>query len=169
MTNSANVNASTHYTNLFKSWGKPYGAKPDAASLDTVHKLGARPGKQALAIAMGMRDSGVTGSQIIMACSAPQFNKMRGFITDGLLKREPASKTDEGHTVYKLTLTAKGKQRVERTEKALAKAAEAAAAEPEVQAKPVKKAAAKPRKPKATVTAEPATVITEPQAEQPAA
>ena len=107
-----------HYTNFFKGWQvKLLGPKPTAEQLDAIHKLGARPGKQALANAMSLRDCGVTGSQIVIACGAPQLNKMRGFISDGLLKREATPKTDAGHTVYKMTLTAKGSAKVKGVEK----------------------------------------------------
>jgi len=136
MTNSNN--AATHYADTFKGWSgekaKLLGPKPTAETLDAVHKLGARPGKQALAIAMGLRETGITAAQMQIACGAPQLNKMRGFITDAFLKRVAAPKVD-GHTCYKLELTAKGKQRIERAEKALAKAEAAGAAEGEPKAK----------------------------------
>ena len=99
------------YADVFKKWDvKHLGPKPAAKDLDVIHKLGARPGKQALANAMALRPNGVTGSEIVIACGAPQLNKMRGFIADGLLKRE-AVPPRGGHTVYKLTLTAKGASR----------------------------------------------------------
>lgn len=149
-------NAATHYADIFKGWSgekaKMLGPKPTAELLDHVHKLGARPGKQALAIAMGLRDCGITAGQMQIACGAPQLNKMRGFITDAFVKRLAAPKV-EGHTVYRLELTAKGKQRIERAEKQLAKAeAAGAAVEGEAPAKPAKKAASK-RKPKAAKVA----------------
>ena len=141
------TNAAGWYGGFFKAWQvKLLGPKPTEAMLDTIHKLGARPGKQALANAMALRDCGVTGSQIVIACGAPQLNKMRGFITDGLLKRE-AVPAAGNHTVYKLTLTAKGAART--------KAAEAKSANV---AKPAKvKAAPKPRKPKVTEAPAPVT------------
>lgn len=106
-----------HYADTFKGWdSKHLGGKPTAKDLDSIHKLGARPGKQALANAMALRPQGVTGAEIVIACGAPQLNKMRGFITDGLLKRE-AVPPRNGHTVYKLTLTAKGASRVKGAEK----------------------------------------------------
>jgi len=102
-----------HYDNFFKGWDvKRVGPKPTAKDLDTIHKLGARPGKQALANAMSLRPCGVTGSQIVMVCGAPQLNKMRGFVADGLLKREAVPPSAEGHTVYKMSVTAKGASRV---------------------------------------------------------
>lgn len=142
------------YADTFKAWqAKLVGPKPANTSLDTIHKLNARPGKQALACAMAMRPDGVTGSEIIIACGAPQLNKMRGFITDGLLKREAAPPRN-GHTVYKLTLTSKGATRVKGSEaKAAAKAD-----------KPAKvKKVTKPRKPKAdkVTVAVPAAPVTD--------
>lgn len=142
-------NVQNWYGTVFKSWNtKALGPKPTAEMLASIHGLQARPGKQALACAMALRDCGVTAGQIVIACGAPQLNKMRGFITDALLKRLPVPPSTEGHTVYRLELTAKGKQRVERTAKAAAeKTAEGDGAKAD---KPkAKKAAAKgARKPK---------------------
>ena len=150
------INASTFYGNVFKAWPKAVGAKPDASMLDTVHKLGARPGKQALALML--RPEGVSGAQIVMACGAPQLNKMRETCTKGLAKRLPASATAEGHTVYKLALTAKGETKVAK--------ANTVTEAPAKKAKKVK--AAKPVKVTEPVTVE-TVVTTEPVTEQPAA
>lgn len=129
------------YGSVFKSWQvKQLGPKPTADMLASIHGLGARPGKQALASAMALRDCGVTAGQIVIACGAPQLNKMRGFITDALLKRLPVSPSAEGHTVYKLELTAKGNQRIARADKV---AADKAAAGETKADKPVAKAAGK--------------------------
>lgn len=128
MSNANNVlNA---YAEIFKSWSgdraKLLGAKPTAEQITCIHGLGLRPGKQALANAMMLREKGATANQIVMACGAPQLNRMRGLIADAYVRRDMhVSKTAEGHTVYKLELTAKGKAKVERTAKAQA-AAEAA-------------------------------------------
>lgn len=153
------------YSNVFKAWnGKALGPKPSADMLASIHNLGARPGKQALASAMALRDCGVTAGQIVIACGAPQLNKMRGFITDALLKRVAVPPSSEGHTVYKLEVTAKGKQRIERTVKAKAKAD----ADGEAVEKPVIKTAGKAKgtsKPKAKPVA-PATVEQPQQAPQ---
>ena len=153
---TTNNDATGWYANVLKGWqAKLLGRKPTAGELDTIHKLGARPGKQALANAMALRECGVTGAQIVMACGAPQLNKMRGFIGDGVLKREPTPPSSEGHTVYKLKLTPKGETRVKQ-----------AAAAPKAdtgKAKPVKAAAAKaankPRKVKAVPASELATLL----------
>ncbi|MDE2215536.1 MAG: hypothetical protein KGJ61_10555 [Candidatus Omnitrophica bacterium] len=121
-----------HYTNLLKGFNvKAIGRKPTEAELAMVHTF-ARPGKQALALALMARETGVTGSQIVMACGAPQLNKMRDLVAKGYFKRVPAPITEAGHTVYQLALTAKGTAKV--------KAAEAAAvkAEAEAPGKPAK-------------------------------
>lgn len=150
MSNTANV--TTHYAEIFKGWDvKLLGPKPTAEMLQSIHGLSARPGKQALACAMGLREKGVTAGQIVIACGAPQLNKMRGFIEDALLKRLPAPKTAAGHTVYKLELTAKGKLKVERTAKAdAAKAEQGKGVEADKPAKA--KGAAKKAKAKVTPT-----------------
>ena len=154
------TNATTFYANVFKAWPKACGAKPDAAMLDTVHKLCAEPGKQALALALMLRPEGVSGAQIVMACGAPQLNKMRETCTRGLAKRLPAPATETGHTVYKLALTAKGETKVAK-----------ANAAPEAPAKKAK--GASKRKAKGDKVTEPVTVetvpATEPVTEQPAA
>jgi hypothetical protein len=151
MTNVANkTDVTSYYAPMFKAWSKAHGSKPTAEMLISVHGLGARPGKQALASAMALRPEGVTGSQIILATGAPQLNKMRGFITDGVLKRLPAPPSAEGHKVYRLELTAKGKQRIASTAAREAKLNEAGKATDavekpaKVKAKPAKKAASKP-------------------------
>ena len=168
-------NATGWYSHVFGDWqGKLLGRKPTAAELSTIHALGARPGKQALANAMALRESGVTGSQIIIACGAPQLNKMRGFIADGMLKRIPTAPSAEGHQVYKLELTAKGQAKVKAAEKADADAK----AEKPKQAKPKSAKSARKAERKAKVKAaeaekveaapvEPVTVPVEPvQVEQ---
>lgn len=152
------MNNSNFYQNTFKSWQtKLLGSKPTEAMLASIHNLNARPGKQALACAMALRPEGVTAGQIQIACGAPQLNKMRGFITDALLKREMVPPTAQGHTVYKLHVTPKGEQRIKRSEAAALKAAEQGkgeAAEKPAKAKATKaKGASKPRKAKAAPAA----------------
>jgi hypothetical protein len=90
---------------------------------------------------MGLRDCGVTGSQIVIACGAPQLNKLRGYVADAKLKRLPTPPAVNGHTVYKLELTAKGKACVERDAKRKAEADDAGKAADT--AKPAKAAKAK--------------------------
>jgi len=150
-------NITNAYAPFFKNWAKALGSKPTEAQLTAVHGLGCRPGKQALAIAMGLRDTGVSNAQIIQACGNPQLNKMRGLITDAFLKRDmSAPPNDAGHTVYKLVVTKKGEARIERAAKAAA-ALEAAgeAAPAEKPAKVKAKAKGKAKKAKPAVTSEP--------------
>jgi hypothetical protein len=136
------TNASTHYTAMFKNWQlKLLGPKPSTEQLAAVHGLGARPGKQALAIAMATRECGVTGSQIVIACGAPQLNKMRGLVADALLRELPAPLAENGHKVYHLEVTPKGRQRIERSFKA--EAAKVAAGAAEAEKAPAKKAKGK--------------------------
>ena len=149
------------YGEVFKAWqAKLLGSKPTAEMLANIHKLGARPGKQALANAMALRPEGVTGAQIIIACGAPQLNKMRGFIADALLKRLPTSPSPQGHQVYKLEVTAKGMQRIAKAEKLAADVAENAKGE--TKAKPVGKAKGTPKVKRAKVTAKPVEPVSEP-------
>jgi len=138
-----------HYANYFKNWQvKLVGSKPTETMLDHIHKLGARPGKQALANAMSLRPEGVTGSQIVITCGAPQLNKMRGFVSDGLLKREATPKLGD-HTVYKNTVTAKGLAKIKAFKADTAKVT----AKPVAKAKVAKAKVAKVRKQKpATMT-----------------
>lgn len=139
------------YANTFKAWQvKQVGPKPTADMLATVHGLGLRPGKQALANAMALRDCGVTGAQIVMVCGAPQLNRMRGLISDGHVKREAVPPNEFGHAVYKITLTPKGAKRVAGTAKAADKAAVSGDdAEVKPVTKPKAKRTSKPRKVKA--------------------
>ena len=139
-------NHSKPYAPFFKGWSvKQLGDKPSDQLLSTVHALGLRPGKQALANAMALRDGGVTGAQIVMATGAPQLNRMRGLIAAGDFKRAMVAPNDQGHTVYKVTLTPKGEAHIKRAIEAAAKAALTGDA-PKAKAK---KATSKPRKAKA--------------------
>lgn len=112
------------YAPLFKGWQvKVMGAKPADDLLATAHAFG-RPGKQSLALAMAMRPEGVSGAQIVMACGAPQNNHRRGLIAGGQFKRDMSVPPNEqGHTVYRVTLTAKGEAAMKRKAEAEAKAA----------------------------------------------
>jgi hypothetical protein len=131
--------ATQWYTAQFKAWPKQAGPKPTAELLETVHRLGARPGKQAMANAMYLRECGATTAQVCMVVGAPQLNKMRALRDSAkVIKQIPASKNEAGHTVYRIELTAKGLNKVK------------AAAEAPVDAKPVKaKRKAKANKPAA--------------------
>ena len=131
------------YGTVFKSWqAKLAGSKPTAEMLATAHAFG-KPGKQSLALAMAMRDEGVTNSQIMVACGNPQNNHRRGLIEAALFKRLPVAPAAAGHTVYKIELTAKGNAAIQRREAAVAKVTAAG----DAVAPKVKKATSKPRKP----------------------
>lgn len=128
------------YVNMTKGWAKQAGTKPTGEALATVHALGARPGKQAMALAMALRPEGVTGPQIVLACGAPQLNKMRDTAAKGLVKFVAMPITEAGHKVYRIELTAKGTAKVDK--------AKAAPADADTKAAKPRKAA-KPSKPKA--------------------
>src|ERR1700744_397429 len=140
------------YGVTLKAWQvKLYGPKPTLEMLAKVQKLGLRAGKQAMVNAMYLRDGGATSPQVVMVCGAPQLNKMRDLVADALVKRDMSvGKTAEGHQIYKLTLTPKGNQRIERADKAAA--ALEAAGKGDAVAAPKAKRVSKPRKPKVTVT-----------------
>ena len=170
---ATNTDHTGWYANVFKAWQvKQLGPKPTADMLATVHGLGLRPGKQALANAMALRDCGVSGAQIVMVCGAPQLNRMRGLISDGHVKREAVPPNELGHAVYKITLTPKGAKRIKGQVAAGDKAALNDDAEPVQPVKaPKAKPARKPRKAKAVpeVTAPVEVPVTEQVTEQPAA
>lgn len=121
---------STYYKAAFKGWPKQAGDKPTAALLATAHMFG-RPGKQSLALAMALRDNGVTGAQVVLACGAPQNNHRTAVVKRGYFKNVAAPLTDAGHKVYRVELTAKGNAKLTK-----------------VAAEPVDKPAKAPRKPR---------------------
>lgn len=144
------------YDWAFKVWPgeKRCGRKPTADELVTYHRLSARHGKQCLAGAMALRPDGVTGAEIVMACGAQQLNKMRGFVTDGLVKQVTMGKRNNS-VIYKLVLTPKGDKRVATTIKHELELAAAGELPAEAVAKPAsaskaKKATAVAKKAKGT-------------------
>lgn len=156
MSNSVNVLKAYADQLALGIWNaKQAGPKPTAEMITTYHRLGARHGLQCLAGAMALRPDGVTGSEIVMACGNPQLNKMRGFVADALVKQVNMPKRN-GHQVYKLELTAKGKARIERTAKL--EAEKLAAGEVKPADKPAK--VSKPRKAKAASVTTPEVVAT---------
>lgn len=111
------------YATFFSAWqANVVGPKPSADLLEKCHGLGLRPGKQALACALSLRDGGVTGSQIVIVCGAPQLNRMRGLIAEGMFKRHAVAADPQGHTVYKNSVTPKGEAEIKRLTKVLANA-----------------------------------------------
>lgn len=144
------------YAPFFKGWQvKALGPRPNDDLLAVAHGLGLRPGKQALANAMALREGGVSGSQIVMATGAQQLNRMRGLIAAGVVKREAVAANEQGHTVYKITLTAKGTAAIKRASEAADKATLAQAAKPaKVSAKSKRKAERKAERKAAVKAAE---------------
>lgn len=118
MTTTNNVNHRGYYAQVWPNWAtKALGPQPTNDQLAVIHGLKARPGKQALAIAMSMRDCGVTGAQIKGAVALidgganPQLNKMRGLVDAGMLAWVPMPQVSGGK-VYRTKLTALGQQMV---------------------------------------------------------
>ncbi len=112
------VNHRAYYGTVWPNWvTKALGPQPTNEQLGTIHGLKARPGKQALANAMALRDCGVTGAQIKNAValidggSNPQLNKMRALVSAGMLAWVPMPVTGEGK-VYRTKLTPLGAQMV---------------------------------------------------------
>jgi hypothetical protein len=107
----AQVKHISYYTNVMQSWSKQLGSKPTEAHLSLAHVFG-RPGKQSLAVALALRNGGVTGAQIKLASSlvdgkaTPQLNHMRDLIAAKLFTREAGAG-------YCLTLAPKGQQFVD--------------------------------------------------------
>ena len=141
----SNVKHISYYTNVMQSWSRDLGSKPTEAQLSLAHVFG-RPGKQSLAVALALRDGGVSGGTI-KAVSAlfdgkptPQLNHMRDLLKAKLFTREAVP------GAYCITLAPKGQQFVDlHGARAADKLADKAS-----EAKPAKKAkASKPRKPKA--------------------
>jgi len=130
----ANVKHAAYYTNVFANWSKALGSKPTEAQLSLAHVFG-RPGKQSLAVAMALRDGGVSGQQIKQASAlfdgkaTPQLNHIRDLIAAGSFDR-----TGPG---YCLTLSDKGQKWVETH---TAKAAEVKVETKKVSAKSARKA-----------------------------
>ena len=158
------------YLPMFKVWqANVMGSKPTADLLTKVHGLGLRPGKQAIACAMALRTEGVTGPQIVMVCGAPQLNRMRGLISGGLFKRAVVAANEQGHTVYKCTVTPKGEAEIKRIAKVMAnanattEAPKAAVKAPRTKAPAVKPEPAKPEaKPATGKVMQPAAKVADP-------
>jgi hypothetical protein len=109
----AQVKHISYYTNVTASWSKAdLGKMPSEANLSLAHVFG-RPGKQSMAVAMALRDGGVTGKQIKLASAlfdgkaTPQLNHMRDLIAAKLFTREAVS------GAYVITLAPKGQQFVD--------------------------------------------------------
>lgn len=162
------------FATLMQGWQvKQYGSKPTETQLATAVEFSPhrKVGPQTLALAMRLRDEGMTQGQQVLACGAPQNNFSRGVEKAGLFKRDMSAGTAEnGHTVYKYTLTPKGEAYITKRKLADEKAVISGDADKPVKAKATKKAKGK-RKPKAVVEAvteahvEPAVTVNEPPVE----
>ena len=139
MSNTENVLG--WYATVLNGWQvKALGPKPTAELFTQAHALGCRPGKQALAMAMYLREGGATDGQVKMACiiqwgsSGSHHNKRRDLIGAKFVKAKPVVSDAQGHKVYAIALTATGTAKV-------AKPVDVVKV-----AKPVKAKAAKPAK-----------------------
>ena len=147
------------YASLFSNWqANVVGPKPTAEMLEKVEGLGLRPGLQALACAMSLRADGVTGKQIVIACGAPQLNRMRGLVAEGMFKWHATPRNGEGHTVYKHTVTPKGEAEIKR----IAKVKANSVASPKAPTKAPAKVAKVSRKANAAKAAEAAKAVATP-------
>jgi hypothetical protein len=114
----------TGYQVALKNWPtKLAGPKVTLALLNTAHALGCRAGKQALAMAMYLREGGASDGQVKAACiagwgsSGSHHNKRRDIQGAGLVKNAAVGVSDaNGHKVYAITLTAKGEGKVKLAE-----------------------------------------------------
>jgi hypothetical protein len=105
---TASLNAATvkqMYGDKLKGWSiKTHGDMPSPENFAAAHALGAKVGsKTALAIAMYLRDAGITQGQMANALGGPYLNKARDLVTAKLAVRVPMPQVG-GHTVYKLAL-----------------------------------------------------------------
>lgn len=133
---------------VFTDWVKALGPLPSEAQLSVAHVFG-RPGKQALGIAMALRDCGMTSSQMT---SASALFDGKATTCRNKIKAEIAAGMFDGgasNGVIKITLTPRGQQHIDRL--AARGAGDAEPAPGKAVAKSVKrqakKAARKPRKP----------------------
>lgn len=139
------------FSTLFTGWQKAYGPKPTEAQLATAIQFSPhrKVGPQTLALAMRLREGGMTAGQQAMACGAPQNNFSGDKLKSGYFKRDMSAGTNEaGHTVYRYVLTPKGEAYVAKRQAAEADEAKAGADKPvkgKVKAK-AKKPATRKRK-----------------------
>lgn len=108
----ANVKHSGFYTNVLANWHKALGPKPTEAQLSLAHVFG-KPGKQAMGIAMALRDGGMS-PQAMTGASAlfdgrptPCRNKLvgsTGLVAAGLFERlKPEAGQPTGTIALKIT------------------------------------------------------------------
>lgn len=92
------------YKPYFDQWPKDAGPKPKQADLKQIHEAGiAKVGsKTALAVAMSLRERGVTQDQIKMVLGQPYRNKLTHLVATGICMREHVN--GGRPMVYKLVL-----------------------------------------------------------------
>lgn len=105
------------YSNVWAGWQtKVMGPQPTEAQLATAHAFG-RPGKQSMALAMYLRDTGATGAQVKLVSAlfdgknTTHLNKVfgsGGLCATGHFERDGAA------AGYKVNLTAKGADFIKR-------------------------------------------------------
>lgn len=142
-THMTKVSNRSHYTHVLDQWSKApvkLGPQPTEAQFAIAHVFG-RPGKQALGIAMALRDDGMTSAQMLAASAlddgnpTPCRNKLGLLVTNGMFTRDAA-----GNGVIKLTLAPRGQQWADNKAKA---ASDATVAAGEVKGKAARVAKAK--------------------------
>ena len=148
------------YSTVLKGWQvKLLGPKVIAEQLTAAHALGCRPGKQALAMAMYLREAGASDGQVKAACiiqwgsSGSHHNKRRDIVAAKFVRDVPTVNDAQGHKVYAITLTDKGNKLVTDRVAAVTAAAEAKPAKVAKVAKP-RKAKPQPSVPAETVHAD---------------
>ena len=146
VTEMAKATNRSHYAHVLDQWAKApvkLGPQPTEAQFATAHVFG-RPGKQALGIAMALRDCGMTSPQMLAASAlddgnpTPCRNKLGLLVTNGMFARDAA-----GNGVIKLSLAPRGQQWVDQRAKA---GSDVAVAADEVKATKARGAKAKPAK-----------------------
>ena len=88
---------------VLKNWPTEAGRKPALTQLKQAATVARSGTKDALAIAMMLRDDGATQKQIIAALGQPHRNKPTALVLNGKAKRLPHPPKD-GVTVYRLDL-----------------------------------------------------------------
>lgn len=95
----------TPYQPFFKNWNRKAGKKPSTKQLKIAQQM-ARPGtKNAMALAMALRENGASQPQIAMVTGAPHRNAIR----EVLLRRKATVKINvdnHGHKVFRLAVSA---------------------------------------------------------------
>jgi hypothetical protein len=73
------------YRPYLDNWKRDAGKKPTAREFETVHKekLARMGSKAALAVAMALREDGVTQHQMEIALGSPHRNKLMRVVDDG--------------------------------------------------------------------------------------